>query len=209
MRSTNWCSSRLVGARSPAEMFLVFRVRLFYNLDNRCWHRGSRNFVVSSLSSCAVHLTVELGETGLSEGNTWVASGELQNLSNYEESRDILNLEELALFKTYNSYSNIFPLIAVHKRQNLVLLRSLFCVNWKFDGDDDITNNVSLNTLHADELQEFVESLKTKEREFRFALWIFTWPHPYGWPTNGKHTLLPVPLYFSWRLLWIIASFLL
>jgi lipocalin len=34
-----------------------------------------------------------------------VASGELQHLWNYEESRDILNLEKLVLLKTYNSYS--------------------------------------------------------------------------------------------------------
>ncbi len=40
---------------------------------------------------------------------------------------------------------------------------SLLCVHCKFDGDDDITND--------------------------FSLWIFTWPHPYGWSTNGKQCL--------------------
>jgi hypothetical protein len=58
----------------------------------------------------------------------WVTSEELQHVWNYEESRNILNLEKLSLLKTYNSYSKTIPLIAIQKRENWYLLRSLFCI---------------------------------------------------------------------------------
>jgi hypothetical protein len=58
----------------------------------------------------------------------WVPSEELQHIWNYEESRNILNLEKLSLLKTYNSYSKTILLIALQKRENWFLLRSLLCI---------------------------------------------------------------------------------
>ncbi len=95
---------------------------------------------------CHNHCVIQ---TKAKSSRFWVASGELQHLWNYEESRDIFNLEKLSLFKTYNSYSKNFPSIALQKRKNWFLLRSLFCIQSSVIGSSRTIFGLTRSTFES------------------------------------------------------------